>query len=323
VLSGLQTDGWTRIPIASVEDLSDAVLGAGLEATQMSRAPVTGSLAFSIHNGVTCSSGAIDGRVALAGPLSNSAVTLGVGIVMAPGTRQWLNEVANGVVGVFLPGDPHDAMYMPGSVYVTIALSGERLEAIAADNDLVLDRRTLGGTGISQRKLVETDLSPLAAQFKSIHAGRRTNGTSPAVISARLLDAFIAHFSRPPRLVLGGTDPRGHARIVARARAFIHANLDKPLSIAMIAAAAATSLRTLNRAFQAVLGETPYSYVMKLRLHRIRHELVSDVEFACTVTVAAHRWGIEETGRFAGWYREHFGELPSETLARQHRASAG
>ena len=44
--SGLQTTGWTRIPIASVEDLTDAILGAGLEVTQMSRAPVTASLAF-------------------------------------------------------------------------------------------------------------------------------------------------------------------------------------------------------------------------------------------------------------------------------------
>ena len=37
---------WTRVPISRIEDLSDAVLGAGLEAMQMSRAPVTGSLAF-------------------------------------------------------------------------------------------------------------------------------------------------------------------------------------------------------------------------------------------------------------------------------------
>lgn len=320
--SVLQTGGWTRIPIASVEDLSNGVLGAGFEVTQMSRAPVTGSLAFGTHNGITCSTGAIDGRVALAGPLSEGMVSLGVGIVMVPGTRQWLNEVGSGVVGVFLPADEHDALYMPGSLYVVITLPGERLEAIAASHDLVLDRRTLGGTGISARKLLEIDLPTLEAQFRSIHAGHRAGGASPAVITARLLDAFIAHFSRPPHMIMGGTDPRGHARIVARARAFIHANLNRPLSIAMIASAAATSLRTLNRAFLAVLGETPYSYVMKLRLHRIRHELVSDAELACTITVAAHRWGIEETGRFAGWYREHFGELPSQTLARQHRAPA-
>jgi AraC-like DNA-binding protein len=120
--------------------------------------------------------------------------------------------------------------------------------------------------------------------------------------------------------MVGGTDPRGHSRIVARARAFIHANLDTSLSIERIAAAAHTSHRTLHRAFQVVLDETPYSYVLKLRLHRIRHELISDAEAVCTITAVANHWGLSELGRFAAWYRELFGELPSQTLARRNQS---
>src|SRR6516162_3818113 len=111
----LQSPGWTRIPIASVEDLTDVVLGAGLEAAQMSRVPVTGSLAFAaFDDGLTCSSGSIGGRVTLTGPLSASLVTLGAGLVFVPGTRHWLNEVTSGAAGVFLPGDEHDAFYPSG-----------------------------------------------------------------------------------------------------------------------------------------------------------------------------------------------------------------
>jgi hypothetical protein len=85
--SGSLTNGWTRVPIASLEDLTDAILGAGLEVTQMSRAPVTGSLVFAaFDDGLTCTSGYLGGRVALTGPLSASMVTLGVGLVFAPGT---------------------------------------------------------------------------------------------------------------------------------------------------------------------------------------------------------------------------------------------
>jgi transcriptional regulator GlxA family with amidase domain len=98
----------------------------------------------------------------------------------------------------------------------------------------------------------------------------------------------------------------------------VQANLDRPLSIDAMAAAANTSRRTLHRAFGAVLDETPQSYVRKLRLHRIRSDLASDAETFCTITVAANRWGIGELGCLSGWYRELFGELPSETLA--HRA---
>jgi AraC-like DNA-binding protein len=321
--SGLQTGGWTRIPIASVEDLSDAVLGAGLEATQMSRAPVTGSLAFATFGrGMTWTSGYIGGRVALTGPLSASMVTLGVGIVMAPGTRHWLNEVSSGAVGVFLPGDEHDALYPPGSMYACVTLAAERLEELAAQHDLVLDAKTLGGTGVVANKTFSAlEISRLRGQFERIHTGHRTNDFNARVVGTQLLDAMIMKFAREPRIHVGGTDPRGYARIVARARAFIHENLDQPLSIEKIANAAATSHRTLHRAFHIVLDETPYSYVQKLRLHRIRHELVTDAEAACTVTVAAHRWGIPELGRFAAWYRDLFGELPSQTLARQHQST--
>jgi AraC-like DNA-binding protein len=132
---------------------------------------------------------------------------------------------------------------------------------------------------------------------------------------------MILHLARSPRFLVGGHDPRGLARIVARARAFIHANLDQPLSIEKIADAAATSHRTLHRAFQVVLDETPYSYVQTLRLNRIRHDLVTDADAALTITSAAHRWNITELGRFAAWYRDLFGELPSQTLMRHHQSA--
>jgi AraC-like DNA-binding protein len=323
VSSGLWADGWTRIPVASIEDLSDAVLGAGLEATQMSRAPVTGSLAFATFDrGVTCTSGYIGGRVSLTGPLSENMVTLGVGLVLAPGTRHWLNEVTTGAVGAFLPGDEHDALYPPGSLYAVVTLAVGRLEEIAAQRDLVLDAKTLGGTGIdAKKKFPALDVSRLRMRFEQIHAGHLADAASARMTGRLLLDALILHFARSARFQVGGIDPQGLARIVARARAFIHAHLDQPLSIDKIANAAATSHRTLHRAFQAVLDETPYSYVQKLRLNRIRHELVTDAERACTITSIAHRWNIAELGRFAAWYRDLFGELPSQTLARQHQSA--
>jgi len=65
-------NGWTCVDIARIEDLSDAVYGAGLEALQMSPGRFTGSLAFAEHDGVIFSTGYNGGRLALAGPLSAS-----------------------------------------------------------------------------------------------------------------------------------------------------------------------------------------------------------------------------------------------------------
>lgn len=309
--------GWTRVEIARIEDLSDAVYGAGLEAMQMSRAPVTGSLAFAVRDGITYSSGNLEGRVALRGPLSESMITLGVGLRIPPGSRHWLKNVASGDFGVFLPGDEHDALYAPGALYAAVTLDAERLEAIAARAGLVIDARTLGGTGIRERCVSARGLAHLRAGFERAHAGGPMSPWHVAALGRSLLDAAVALLGRTPPTSVGRDNSSGHARVVARARAYVLENLDAPISIDAIAAAAVTSRRTLHRAFVEVLGETPWTYVRKLRLHRIRRDLASEAELACAVAVVANRWGIGELGRMSGWYRELFGELPSETLARQ------
>jgi AraC-like DNA-binding protein len=109
----------------------------------------------------------------------------------------------------------------------------------------------------------------------------------------------------------------GYYRIVGRARAFIDAHLDSPIAIEALVDAAYASRRTLYRAFAETLGETPQSYILKLRLNRIRQDLATPSEAMRTVTVVSNQWGIPELGRLAAYYREQFGELPRDTLARR------
>lgn len=87
---------WDRIPISRIEELSDAVKGAGLDTMQMSCSPLTGSLAFTTQDGIAYSTGQIGGQVALTGCLSESLVTLGLGLVLPAGSKQWLTDVTTG-----------------------------------------------------------------------------------------------------------------------------------------------------------------------------------------------------------------------------------
>ena len=300
---------WHRVPISKIEDLSDAVMGAGLEATQMSPGGMSGGLAFSENNGIVCTSGLIHGRVSLFGPLSHEGVTIGIGLNLAPGTRHWMNDVETGNVGVFLPGDEHDSMYTEGSLYSTVTLSAERLEEEAAARGLVLDRKTLGGTGVHARNVSQGSIARLERMFRRMHDGQP--GATDA--SAEVLEIAIAHIARLPRCFNIGTQPGRHGRIVQRARAYIHANLAEPISVDDVASAALTSRRTLLRAFNEILSDTPNRYVRRLRLHRIRRDLANERERATSIALIAMQWGMNDIGRMAGWYRELFGELPSET----------
>ena len=56
---------WNRLPIARIEDLRDAVHGAGLEATQMTRGEISGGIAFAETGGMVFTSGLIEGRTAI------------------------------------------------------------------------------------------------------------------------------------------------------------------------------------------------------------------------------------------------------------------
>lgn len=304
------TKDWTTIPVARIEDLRDAVLGAGLDATQMSRGDLSGSIAFVELDGMAFTSGLIGGRVALNGPLSGDRVTIGIGIDLPAGTRHWLSEVGTGNIGIFLPGDEHDSIYAPGSLYATVTLTSDRLEEEAAQLDLTLDQRTLGGTGVHPRKVAPEIPDRLRMQFRHVHRDHAVPG-DPA---RAMLHAVLRHIARPPRVMNVGTRPGCHGRIVRRARAYIDEHLSEPISADEIACAAGVSRRTLFRAFQYILDETPQSYVRRLRLHRIRRDLADAPERACTIALIANEWGMSDHGRMAGSYRQLFGEKPSETL---------
>jgi AraC-like DNA-binding protein len=191
----------------------------------------------------------------------------------------------------------------------------------AAREELVLDRETLGGSGFQSLKVSPALVAPITRQMERVHSGQLATGHLGPPSAERLLRIVIDRYARPPRPIVARPSPSGHARIVSRARVFALEHLHEPISIEAMAAAAHASPRTLFRAFIAVLNETPHAYVRRLRLHRIRNELTSEAEAACTIAMAANEWGIGELGRFAGMYRELFGELPSETL-RHHRRQA-
>jgi AraC-like DNA-binding protein len=308
---------WSLVPISCVEDLQDAVLGAGLDTVQLSRGPMHGSLAFAMHDGMLFSTGVLNGRVSLTGPLSNTMTTLGLGITMTPGSRQWLHELGSGGVGILRAADTQEANYLSGSLYAAVTLHADQLEEIAADRGLVLDAKQLGGSGLSPHLLSNTNLGVLQREFTRVHTDDEQSLQNAAILGRFLLNCLIDHLARQPRPQAGPRNTNGHERIVARAQHYIMEHLEVPLSISAIARAAFASQSTLYRAFHEVLDETPQSFIRKMRLNRIRRDLATEDEARCTITILANRWGVGELGRFAGWYRELFGELPSLTRARR------
>lgn len=74
--------------------------------------------------------------------------------------------------------------------------------------------------------------------------------------------------------------------------------------------------RTLRAAFQRFVGVSPRRYLQIERLHRARGMLSDQERTPGTVTEVASTLGLWDFGRFAGRYRDLFGESPSQTLRR-------
>jgi AraC family transcriptional regulator, ethanolamine operon transcriptional activator len=98
-------------------------------------------------------------------------------------------------------------------------------------------------------------------------------------------------------------------------------HLDEALSISDLAEQSGVPERTLRTAFQRCYGLSPIEYLRVNRLHQARRLLLASCPDATTVTQIAFGLGFWDLGRFAGAYRQLFGERPSETLRKSVRGS--
>ena len=101
-------------------------------------------------------------------------------------------------------------------------------------------------------------------------------------------------------------------QVVDTARAFIHANPDKALTVTDLCEVANVSRRSLQYAFETILAMSPIQYLRVSRLNGVRRDLLTTDESVNVADVAAG-WGFWHLSQFAKDYRQLFGELPSHT----------
>jgi AraC-like DNA-binding protein len=173
-----------------------------------------------------------------------------------------------------------------------------------------------------------TAVSPLAAahwhqtvtlvQRVALANAAHTNGALLADDLSRLLTTTALTCFRNGTMTDAILPPtRTSPASLRRAIAYIDANLDTPIRLADLAAAARVSPRALNVTFNRYHGLSPIGYVHRARLDRAHHDLRSaqpgDGE---SVTGIAARWGFSSLPRFGVYYRRVYGQPPSHTLRK-------
>jgi transcriptional regulator GlxA family with amidase domain len=106
------------------------------------------------------------------------------------------------------------------------------------------------------------------------------------------------------------------SRIVKIAEDYALAHVGDRLYLTDLCQAAGVSERSLEYAFQKIMGMTPTAYLTRVRLHRVRKALQAATRASTTVSAEALNQGFWHFGEFSRAYRDCFGELPSATLRR-------
>lgn len=130
-------------------------------------------------------------------------------------------------------------------------------------------------------------------------------------LAARVADQMLHHSARaasqPQRIALSDRTGVRHPRLLDVIAA-MEANLENPLPLPELAAAANLSLRQLERLFAQELGIKPGLYYRDLRLQRARQLVLKTGQSMMQIAVAS---GFSSATHFAKAYRATYGRSPS------------
>ncbi len=109
---------------------------------------------------------------------------------------------------------------------------------------------------------------------------------------------------------------RQQAILVRDVREYLLSLDDRVASVPELCRNFDISRRTLQYAFEQVLGMGPNAYLKLLRLNGVRRDLSKRSALMKSVQQVAADWGFWHLSQFSKDYKQHFLELPSLTLKR-------
>jgi methylphosphotriester-DNA--protein-cysteine methyltransferase len=309
--------------------LSAAVAGAEFEHRRM---PGGGSyinlMQCALPNSVI-SRGRYQPAVMVNGTFARDRVTIGLMLRQSQPTLLNGVDVRTGTVQFYSENAEMCYRAWPDGTWLTFVISRERLLQFCLDHfGVVPDLPVSGVSNIEPESQTQGD--ELVAMLRDLDRSLYPLGTTQNAarlgesVEYDVLARLASLICRRPCTQSSDDRSRfGRCQEMLRdAMKLVEDDPDEILDVQSISKATGLSPRTLQRAFQATCGLCPQEWFRVERLNRVRNDLL-DAGNGASVTHTATRWGFFHLGRFSQYYRELFGERPSETLReRQTVATA-
>jgi AraC-like DNA-binding protein len=311
-----------RMDFGNIEDFRQCIRGAELEVVQLKPGRFTGSMVFSSVGDLLLSAGQFKSAVRSRGRFSDKHITFGTCAGDGSPVSQWNLDALPGDVFFMPAGAEQEGRAAGLQFYLTVSLGVNAFDTLGPLLGALRD----SASWESPRRYRALPLvrARIAEHLKSLVS--RAGSADPS-ISGRPL-AMLQHSLLLPFLIgmVESDDPS--SRRIAQPGASLVRKVEDLIaeqpaqSVIDICHGVGVSLRTLQRAFHRDLGIGPTRYLAVRRLASARNALLAADPDETTVTAIAVDHGFWELGRFAGYYRQMFGESPSETLRRRKGQSS-
>jgi len=302
------------VPVHGPEDLREITRGSAVEIVQLKPGRLQGSIThFGIGN-LGISLGRFSSEIRSRGPLHQERVVLGTVLDSAGPVTQWWKDVRPGDVGVFPALQEADAIHAGSAAHLLVSISVPELSSMLGEEEHLADPAFW-----NTKRVCKTDpligaeiLQQLMGTISSIeHKFIAPSDQAVDFLQRSIIEFFVMGLtSATPQ---ASTRSYTGARLVKETEDYIDAADGRPVHISELCSALKVSRRSLHRAFADTLGMGHAAYLRSRRLSAIRSVLKRHDPETISIGDVAFEYGFPETGRFAAYYRAHFGETPSET----------
>jgi AraC family transcriptional regulator len=181
----------------------------------------------------------------------------------------------------------------------------EGLQITEPDSSLAADQ---------QFHLVANSLAHLLETATREFARDREAAKASLATASHILQAEIERCSGANGSTRGGLA----AWQIARVRAYIDSNLHRTIHIRDLSAVARRSKAHFSRKFKLAVGDSPHAYVVKRRLERAGHLMMTS---AASLSEIALSVGFSDQAHLCRLFRQAFGQSPASW--RRERGTPG
>ena len=306
---------WSKdiVPIDGPDVLCKTTLGSELKIVQLRPGKLRGFIKYFGIGNLEISLGRFNLPTRMRGVLHQDKLVLSTILDSAGRITESWKDVLPGNVAIFPTGVDLDVIHGGGACYLTVSIPLPELLSRLAGEEHLADPRFLDTKRVSNfDPLIRAEM---LQRLMGIISGIERKSTAPSDQASDFLQrSTIEPFVFGLTSALPPASAQTGARLVSETENYIDAAGGRPVHISELCSSLKVSRRSLHRAFADTLGIGPAAYLRSRRLSAIRSVLTQCDPAATSIGDLAFEYGFPEAGRFAAYYRAHFGETPSETL---------